>query len=206
MNILDWAIKVVGEVMTNVGKFPNENERDAWRSNLAKLRALRQEVFGERVLICPNPDCSFLCIGLTEGPPEVHKCPKHDAVLEPTTWKYVAQGLLGAVRDKVRETDGKLDEVRFLAANEEEELEYLRAIHNSTIGQFAGRMAHELRVNERKGDWEQWKPGIDELLSEFTHHLDKLKIAFARNNQYAITEYCADLGNYAMKTAELYGR
>jgi hypothetical protein len=71
--------------------------------------------------------------------------------------------------------------------------------------EFFRRMDKELQSNASKGDWKAWKPDRMLCLRELTHHLNKLIRAVYLNDHERVAEFCADLANVAMKTAEIHG-
>lgn len=70
---------------------------------------------------------------------------------------------------------------------------------------FLVAMGYELERNAHKGDWNEWKPTPEQLSKEIEHHCQKLFKALMENDVVLITEYAADLGNYAQKAFSLYG-
>lgn len=70
---------------------------------------------------------------------------------------------------------------------------------------FFARMNRELRVNASKGNWSTWKPDRMTCMDELHHHLRKLGRAIRLNDKDRVAEFCADLANIAMKTAEVHG-
>jgi hypothetical protein len=71
--------------------------------------------------------------------------------------------------------------------------------------EFFRRMDNELLGNASKGDWKAWKPDRMLCMDELHHHLRKLGWALRLNDKDRVTEFCADLANVAMKTAEIHG-
>ena len=71
--------------------------------------------------------------------------------------------------------------------------------------QFFQRMDKELINNTRKGDWKAWQPDRLTCLDELHHHLRKIQRAMRLNDHDRVSEFCADLANIAMKTAEIHG-
>lgn len=71
---------------------------------------------------------------------------------------------------------------------------------------FVVRMENELVHNaENKGDWLEWKPDFQLLNSELLHHYTKLIGAVAAGDRAKVSEYSADVANYAMKFDEIFG-
>jgi hypothetical protein len=68
--------------------------------------------------------------------------------------------------------------------------------------EFVAQMEAELKANDSKGDWAQWKPSSFEALSELRHHLLKLEVALQRREGEAVEEYSADCANILMKIHE----
>lgn len=66
---------------------------------------------------------------------------------------------------------------------------------------------HELATNGHMGDFATWQPTPEQVLWELHHHVAKLHVLFARGvaNSLKVTEYAADVANFAMKIAEQYG-
>lgn len=64
---------------------------------------------------------------------------------------------------------------------------------------LAQTMMRERHRNSHKGDWQDWQPTMEELLSEIDHHLAKLKKAAAAQDVIGVREFSADLGNYCSK-------
>lgn len=71
--------------------------------------------------------------------------------------------------------------------------------------EFFARMERELRVNTSKGDWSTWRPDRMACMDELHHHLRKLGRAIRLNDKDRVAEFCADLANISMKTAEIHG-
>ena len=74
-----------------------------------------------------------------------------------------------------------------------------------SLAPFSLRMLREIKANEAKGDWSEWKPNKEQLLSEINHHCSKLKTALEEGNHSEVAEYAADIANYCMKAYENYG-
>ena len=77
---------------------------------------------------------------------------------------------------------------------------------------FAIQMERELQANAGKGEWSNWQPSDQAILSEMDHHISKLRRALAE--RYAnpngtaskqVSEFAADIANFAMKAWDLYG-
>jgi hypothetical protein len=66
-------------------------------------------------------------------------------------------------------------------------------------------MDKELQGNASKGDWKAWNPDRMLCMDELHHHLRKLGRALRLNDKDRVAEFCADLANVAMKTAEIHG-
>lgn len=73
------------------------------------------------------------------------------------------------------------------------------------IGKFAGSMLAELKANQHKGDFIAWSPTLEELDKEFFYHKQKLTNAILDGREEKVKEYAADLGNYLVKYAQLWG-
>ena len=71
--------------------------------------------------------------------------------------------------------------------------------------EFALLMQKELDANSGKGDWNAWKPSHRKALAELDHHVAKLQIAVRAGARLSTLEYAADVGNLAMKIADLFG-
>jgi len=71
--------------------------------------------------------------------------------------------------------------------------------------EFFRRMDKELQSNASKGDWKAWNPDRMTCMDELHHHLRKLGRAIRLNDKERIAEFCADIANVAMKTAEVHG-
>ena len=61
---------------------------------------------------------------------------------------------------------------------------------------FAWIMAREIKANEHKGHWREWK-NQKQQIKELRWHTDKLQGAMEEGNQELIDEYCADIANIA---------
>lgn len=70
---------------------------------------------------------------------------------------------------------------------------------------FADLMQLELDCNADKGEWENWKPTMPEATRELDYHARKLAYALSAGDAARVTEHAADVGNMAMKIAELFG-
>ncbi len=70
---------------------------------------------------------------------------------------------------------------------------------------FIARMQAELEANAHKGDWPAWHPTPALARSELEHHVRKLLAALERGDREKVTEHAADVANYVMKIAEVYG-
>lgn len=71
---------------------------------------------------------------------------------------------------------------------------------------FIVLMNRELVNNSRtKGDWKTWLPDKLLLISEITWHFSKFVQALMIDNREKISEYAADIANYAMKADETFG-
>lgn len=77
---------------------------------------------------------------------------------------------------------------------------------------FLLQMDAEIKANNHKGPWENWKPERFDLISEMQHHLNKLAgclqgapITSASGRPCTIAELSADLANFAMKAFECFG-
>lgn len=70
---------------------------------------------------------------------------------------------------------------------------------------FMLRMVKELEANSGKGDWRDWHPDRSLIVSEIRHHVDKLAEAIDKHHPALVSEFAADLANYAMKASEIYG-
>lgn len=68
---------------------------------------------------------------------------------------------------------------------------------------FVGEMEKELKANEHKGEWRNWKDST-EIENELKHHFNKLKIAMYDNDTVAIKEHIADCGNILMMLGNAY--
>ncbi len=71
---------------------------------------------------------------------------------------------------------------------------------------FAASMAKELETNEHKGDWSKWQPDVAQLKQELAHHFAKLFSAIQANEPERVKSHSADIGNIAMKAAEVFGK
>jgi hypothetical protein len=72
--------------------------------------------------------------------------------------------------------------------------------------EFFRRMDKELQIYAcRKGSWLAWKPDRATCMAELNYHLAKLGRAIQLNDKERVAEFCADLANVAMKTAEIHG-
>lgn len=70
---------------------------------------------------------------------------------------------------------------------------------------FAAQMERELERNAHKGDWQAWRPTRSALVSELRHHMAKLEKAILGSQRAAVSEFSADVANYAVKAFECYG-
>lgn len=70
---------------------------------------------------------------------------------------------------------------------------------------FVALMEGELRLNQYKGDWREWKPVKEDAMRELMHHVAKLADAMERSDADKITEHAADVANIAMKIEECHG-
>ena len=71
---------------------------------------------------------------------------------------------------------------------------------------FAYEMRTQLDANTpAKGNFNNWHPTLDHLMQEIEHHQAKLFRALREGNRAKISEYSADIANYAMKAHQDYG-
>ncbi|MEZ2347387.1 hypothetical protein [Terriglobus sp. RCC_193] len=74
-----------------------------------------------------------------------------------------------------------------------------------TPREFANLMERELVANEHKGDFYRWNPTIAEAMRELADHVAKLCFVLGGCEGTKITEHAADIGNIAMRIADLFG-
>lgn len=67
------------------------------------------------------------------------------------------------------------------------------------LAELLDRADAELFANANKGDWEEWQPSPDDLVSEIKHHADKLLAASDAGDSDEIKEHLADIFNYVRK-------
>lgn len=74
-----------------------------------------------------------------------------------------------------------------------------------TLDAFKLAMIDELEANTHKGDFALWTPDPMYLATEIGHHTDKMvnELIYTRNPD-RVTEYAADIANYALKAFSLY--
>lgn len=79
-------------------------------------------------------------------------------------------------------------------------------MNTKILGEFVIAMAFELKANEHKGDFDNWQPSPEDLISEVRYHLEKLYLALVGGNKEQVNEYAADIGNYLLKAFQMYGK
>ncbi len=72
-------------------------------------------------------------------------------------------------------------------------------IANPAFVELVHRADCEVIANASKGDYADWQPGPDDLVSEIHYHADKLLAASDSGDLDEIKEYLADLFNYVRK-------
>lgn len=72
-------------------------------------------------------------------------------------------------------------------------------IVDSPLAELIERSDAELKANSHKGEYADWQPGPDDLVSEIHHHADKLLAASDAGDLDEIKEHLADLFNYIRK-------
>jgi len=65
------------------------------------------------------------------------------------------------------------------------------------VDAFAQSMKDELKANEQKGDWRDWK-NVNDIDKELDYHLYKLKVSMYSENKEEIKEHLADCGNFLL--------
>lgn len=70
---------------------------------------------------------------------------------------------------------------------------------------FACIMSKQLRLNSNKGEFEKYHPAPPDLFKWINKNVEDLAVAIAKDDKTLVTKHAADLANYAMKAAELYG-
>lgn len=73
----------------------------------------------------------------------------------------------------------------------------MEVINNEAIKKFTEQMAHELKQNAHKGNWETWN-NVNEIFWELLEHIGKLQIAIKHNDKPRCKELIADCANYLM--------
>lgn len=177
---------------------------------IQELMLLRSHGVMENSCGCPAAGCSYvttipLYVGSVDDPPV---CPRHGCPLVILTVKQTTARLAETMRrqaaefaakvEEVAEQFGRIDDTMFLAANERDELNFLRGLMDGPAGRFAMRMV-------RKQQWEEWEPEWKDIVSETIGTLEKMSEAIRKGNRLAVSELTADVGNYMLKTAEIYG-
>lgn len=74
--------------------------------------------------------------------------------------------------------------------------------HRASVAPFAESMAQQLTNHRHIGNWDNYKPGKVEMMTELQVTVDKLKQAI--DNEQGVPEKAADLANFAMKAAQLW--
>jgi hypothetical protein len=218
-NALDWAM----DLLTRV-HLPPDMSASEFQERMQELRIMKQQGLTNNSLFCPRDGCSYAVTAppgmvLDDSPVCIH----HGVTLVAMTWKQMAEKSFLALKNQEAQFGQKVENAKAMVETsmelsrdlqdrldrqnfEEIELEQLRQITSGPTGRFAKLMDRELQENAHKGNWEDWKPTSQELLSEVTHHLDKLKFVLARFNRPAVTEFSADIANFMQKTHEMYGQ
>lgn len=79
---------------------------------------------------------------------------------------------------------------------------------------FAEKMKLELLANEQKGNFLDWDPHWEPLLSELHIHMERLDkqvktkagvLGASKADKKRVSELCADLGNFLMMMDRQYG-
>lgn len=115
-----------------------------------------------------------------------------------------AQSMKGA-QDELKDLEYKLDEHKFLTANEREELEQWREWEHNPFDDFAKRVARSVDDNAHRRDWYEWQPTVDEIYTELDAIGTKLFIALDKRNRFAVDANVAEIGSVLIKTIQLYG-
>jgi len=66
-------------------------------------------------------------------------------------------------------------------------------------------MQQELKANENKGHFSEWKPDFATVRQELFHHVNKLAKAIACGDKERVSEHAADSANVLMKIEEVFG-
>lgn len=74
--------------------------------------------------------------------------------------------------------------------------------HRDVTAPFAETMAQQLTNHRHIGNWDSYRPGKVEMMTELQVTVDKLKQAI--DAETGVREKAADLSNFCMKAAELW--
>jgi hypothetical protein len=82
--------------------------------------------------------------------------------------------------------------------------EVLQLKHRAIVAPFAETMAQQLTSHKHIGNWDGYRPGKIVLMTELQVCLDKLKQAI--DSEEGVRAKAADVSNFCMKAAELFGK
>lgn len=77
--------------------------------------------------------------------------------------------------------------------------------YRADLETFLEQMFRELKDNEHKGNWFQWKPDLEAMTKFITQTHAQLSRAIYENRPQRVRELAADLANYAMKAYFTFG-
>lgn len=76
--------------------------------------------------------------------------------------------------------------------------------HRDYTSRFAEVMARQLTDHRQIGNWDSYKPGKIQIITELDACLAKLKKAI--DSDQGVREKAADLANFCAKAAEMFGK
>lgn len=208
MNAIDWLLSVLHR-----SRLPKDVSTEEMHHRLGELRLMSAEIT-DYIMKCPGVKCAYKTL-VPRGEQSFdlpHICPLCSTPLISMTWKEAArhafntaQNLEKAYTGRLQEMVARLDDTLFLGACEQEELEQLRDVATGPLGWLRCAMVRELENNSHKGNWDEWEPDAGRLVKEIEKHSTRLLDAVSRNNRYAVDEHAADIANFALKAAQLFG-
>jgi hypothetical protein len=70
---------------------------------------------------------------------------------------------------------------------------------------FADLMKRERHNNTHKSDFDSWLPSKEEAIKKLEYYVDKLRTALEISHYDVAIKHAADIGNIAMKIADMSG-